>query len=257
MTSDALLLIGRATGRAEPVLQAHASRLVARGVVDESYVATYDVDPAAELPDQLAAVDADRVFAVPTSVAHTNDSVGELPGLLATIDADVRYCEPLGRSPAVTRLLRQRAEAVGAGESRTSVALVGLGSSAGPHSRQVLEYHAERLRATFDEVRCCFLVQNPTVECVRYNVTNDRVVAVPVFLSACEATEQRIPEKLELERGGVAYAEPLGTDPLVSDAIEARIVPERVVERDGPTPNSYEDSLVRTRPRLATDGQGE
>lgn len=256
MTSDALLLVGRGTGQAVPVLETHAARLQARGVVDETHVATYDVEPARELRDQLADVDADRVFAVPTSVAHTNDTVGELPGLLDAVDGDLRYCEPVGYSPSITTLLDRRAAAVGAGETPTSIALVGLGSSTGPHSRQVLEYHAERLRETYDEVVSCYLVQNPTVECVRYNVTNDRVVAVPVFLADCEATEQRIPEKLELDRGGIDYTAPLGDDPLVTDAIESRIAPERLAG-DGPTPATFEDSLVRTGKRMATDGHGQ
>lgn len=259
MPSDALLLVGRDTGHARTVLETHATRLVERDVVDAAHVATYDLEPASELRDQLAGIEADRVYAVPTSVAHTNDTVGELPAVLSTVRGELRYCEPLGHSPAVTTLLEQRAAASVPEREDSSLVLVGLGSSGTPHARQVVEYHADRLRdgAGFDEVVPCYLVQNPTVECVRYNVTNDRVVAVPVFLAACEATRERIPDKLELDRGGIEYAAPLGEHDLVTDAIEARIATQRAIASPGPEPVSYEDSLVRSQPRLAADGYGE
>lgn len=259
MTSDALLLVGRDTGRARTVLETHSSRLVDRGAVDAAHVATYEYEPASELREQLDGIEADRVFAVPTSVAHTNDSVRELPAVLSTVAGELRYCEPLGHSPAITRLLDRRASSAASECSDTSLVLVGLGSSGTPHARQVVEYHADRLRngAGYDEVVPCYLVQNPTVECVRYNVTNDRVVAVPVFLADCEATRERIPEKLELGRGGIEYTDSLGEHALVTDAIEAQIATQRAIASPGPEPVSYEDSLVQTQPRLAADGHGE
>lgn len=258
MTSDALLLVGRDAGRARPTMETHAGRLSDRDVVDDVHVATYDVEPARELEAQLAAIDADRVFALPTSVAHSYDSLDALPGALSRVDADVRYCEPLGRSPAVTDLLARRASAVAPGGPETSLALVGLGSSRTPHWRQVLRYQAERLRqrTAYDDVATCYLVQNPTVECVRYDVSTDRIVALPLFLAECEATEDRIPAKLEVDRGGVAYGAPLGEHPLVTDAIEAELAKQRALSSSDPVPDSFEDALVQTRRTVATDGRG-
>lgn len=258
MTSDALLLVGRDAGRARSTAETHARRLIDRDVVDEVHVATYDVEPSLELADELAAVDADRVFALPTSLAHTYDSLDELPGALDRLSGEVQYCEPLGRSPAITELLTRRAATLAPERPETSLVLVGLGSGATPHWRQVLGYHAERLRrrTSFGEVEACYLVQNPTVECVRYNVSGDRVVAVPVFLAACEATEERIPAKLELDRGGVEYAAPLGEHELVTDAIEAEVAKQRALAGDGPAPDTFEDALVRSRRSVATDGRG-
>lgn len=261
MTSDALLLVGRETGRARSVMETHARRLVDRGAVDAAHVATYEVEPARELREQLADVDTDRVFAMPTSVAHTADTLEHLPGVLSDVDAELCYCEPLGRSQVLTELLAERAADAREGDvaaTDASLVLVGLGSSGTPHSRSVVEHQAERLaeRTAYSEVLTCYLVQNPAVECVRYNVTGDRAVAVPVFFADCTATRERIPEKLGVDRGGVDYAEPLGEHALVTDAVEAEVAKQRVLASPGPEPVSYEDSLVATSRRLAADGEG-
>ncbi|MFC7197472.1 sirohydrochlorin chelatase [Halosimplex aquaticum] len=96
-----------------------------------------------------------------------------------------------------------------------SLVLVGFGSSSKPHHRRTADYHAERLRERTDygAVLTCYLLQNPAVECVRYGVSTDRAVAVPLFLARSEATEERVPTELELDRGGIEYAEPLGAHP--------------------------------------------
>ena len=100
----------------------------------------------------------------------------------------------------------------------------------------------------------CYLLQNPTVECVRYNVSGSRAVAVPLFVASSEATEERIPSELELGRGGIEYADPLGDHPQVTEAILAEVEKQRSLADDAaPT---FEASLTDSQRPLATDGEG-
>lgn len=259
MTSDALLLIGRGTTHARGVYETHANRLLRRGVVDDVHAATYETEPVRELRERLAAIEADRVYAVPMYPAHTHDTLGDLPAALSYVPGEVRYCEPLGRSPAVTEVLTRRASERAPADEDVSLVLVGFGSSSKPYQRQTAEYHAARIReqSGYGEVVPCYLLQNPAVECVRYNVSNSRAVAVPLFVARNEATEEQIPERLELDRGGIEYADPFGDHPRITDAIHAEVEKQRVLARDGDTSSaSFEAQLTRNSHPVATDGEG-
>lgn len=253
--SDALLLIARDTTQARDVVETHARRLRSSGVADAVRTAYYEHDPVHELGDEFADVDAETVYALPTTLAHTYETTEDIPAALAECPGAVRYCEPIGRSPGVTGAIRERAAE--RAPDADSLVLVGLGNSALPYGRQTVEYHASRLRdrGSYEEVVTCYLLQNPAVECARYNVTGDRPVAVPLFLAGSRATEQEIPRKLELDRGGLAYADALGTHPQITDAIRAEVETRRVLAEDA-RPASFEATLtMRARP-MATDGRG-
>ncbi|NLV10148.1 sirohydrochlorin chelatase [Halomicrobium sp. HM KBTZ05] len=255
MTSDALLLIGRRTTHAQATFETHAARLEDRDFVDDVHVCTFESEPIRELRDQFEAISADRVFAVPMCVAHSYATLDDLPAALTHVSGDVRYCEPLGESPVVTEVLRSRATDAMPATEPTSLALVGFGSSSKPHHRQTAEYHAARIaeQSAYDEVETCYLLQNPTVECVRYNLRNERAVAVPFFFTRSEATDRRIPEALELDRGGIEYAEPLGEHPRITDAVRAAVEQQRVLaDGDAATPTA---ATAQPRP-VATDGDG-
>jgi len=259
MTSETLLLVGRDTGYSRDVFETHAERLAERTAVDEVEVATYESEPVRELRDRLCAVSGDRVYAVPLCAAHAHDTVDGVPAALSYVPGEVRYCEPLGRSPAVTDVLLQRGDdLVGADEDATLV-LVGFGSSSKPYHRQTAEYHASRLRerSAYGEVLTCYLLQNPAVECVRYNVSTPQAVAVPLFATRCEATERRVPEALELDRGGIEYAEPLGEHPRITDALHAEFEKQRALAAgEDSAGGSFEAELLQTRRPVATDGEG-
>lgn len=254
MTDDTLLLIGRGTARARRTLETHAERLSRRAGVD-ARVVTYERDPVRELRDRLSRVEGDRVFALPMRAAHTYETTEDVPAALSYVPGEVRYCEPVGRSPAITEALLARATSlVPAGEDATLV-LVGFGSSSKPHQRRTAEYHATRIRegSEYVEVNTCYLLQNPAVECARYNVSTERAVAVPLFVTASAATEEEIPAKLELDRGGIEYADPLGEAERVTDAVHAEFERQRVLAdgaAGGTTP-----AVAGKRP-VATDGEG-
>lgn len=259
MTDDALLLIGRRTTRALDALETHAERLRGRDVVDAVETATYDSEPIRELRGQLSEIDADRVYALPFTAAHSHETTTDLPAALSYLSGQARYCEPLGHSPAITDAILARAgERVAPGPEATLV-LVGFGSSSKPYHRQVAEYHAARVHesSAFADVHACYLLQNPTVECARYNVDTERAVAVPLFAAGSEATDSEIPAKLELDRGGIRYADPLGDHPLVTDAIRAELAKQRVLADREETQESFEASLARSQQPVATDGDGQ
>lgn len=260
MTSDTLLLVGRESRNAREVLATHAERLAGRTAVDDVAVATYENEPIAELREQFAAIDADTVYAVPMCMAHSHETIDDVPAALSYCSGDVHYCEPIGRSPAVTEVIAERGgDLVDAGED-VSLVLVGFGSSSKPYHRQAADYHAARLREESDyaAVHTCYLLQNPAVECVRYNVATERAVAVPLFVTRTAATEDRVPAELELDRGGIEYAAPFGTHPRITDAIEAEVAKQRALaigERSTPA-SSFEAHLTRNRRPVATDGDG-
>jgi sirohydrochlorin ferrochelatase len=217
--TDTLLLVGRTHTR--DVARVHADRLRTRDVVDRVSVATYD-DPAELDPDA-----AGTVYVVPMVAAPDRDTTRAIPGALP----NARHCEPVGTSPAVAAALADRAgEALSPGPE-ASLALVAFGDSSGPMSRQTTERQADRLRETtaYGEVTTAYLLQNPAVECLRYNLSGERAVVVPFFLAAAEETERAIPERLELDRGGLAYADPLETHEAVTDAIEAELAKARAI----------------------------
>ncbi|QCC46690.1 CbiX/SirB N-terminal domain-containing protein [Halobellus limi] len=259
MTSEAILLIARETRNARAVLEEHADRLRRRAAVDAVEVATYESEPVRELRERFERIAADVVYAVPVCAAHTHETIDAVPAALSYVSGDVRYCEPIGRSPVVTEVIEERGADLLPAAEDVSLVLVGFGSSSKPYHRQTTDYHASRLRegSEYGEVLTCYLLQNPAVECVRYNATGSRSVAVPLFFSRTEATEERIPAELELDRGGIEYADPLGAHPRITDAIHAEVEKQRALAGEGSsTGASFEAQLARTKRPVATDGEG-
>ncbi|MFC7156915.1 CbiX/SirB N-terminal domain-containing protein [Halomarina halobia] len=259
MTSESILLIGRDTRNAREVLGTHADRLDRRAVVDDVEVVTYESEPTRELRGALERISADTVYAVPMCVAPTHDTIHGVPAALSSVPGDVRYCEPLGRSPAVTDVIAERGTELVPASDDASLVLVGTGSSSKPYYRRTADYHAARLReqSGYGEVLTCYLLQNPAVECVRYNVTKGRSVAVPLFLTRTEATEGRIPDELELARGGIEYADPFGEHPRITDAVHAEVERQRILTLDAtPSATPFEARLSPTRRPAPTDGEG-
>lgn len=252
-----LLLVGRETPGAREVLETHADRLRERCDVGSVAVATYSDDPHTALRDPLSAIDATETHVVPMCTAHTNETTTELPAALSHTDENVTYCEPVGHDPAITDAIIDRATEQLAPGPETSLVLAGLGNSSAPHHRRVLEFHAQRLRerTAYDAVRGCYLVQNPAVECVRYNVPTEQAVVVPLFVLPGPETDEQIPSKLELDRGRLTYADPLGEHEQVTAAVESRLG-SRLALGGRKRPTTFEDALATTSRPVATDGEG-
>lgn len=257
MTSEAIVLIGRKRSDAGELFETHAERLAERTDVPTVETATYETEPVQELRGKLRSVSADRVFAVPMRIAHSHDTTRGVPAALSHVSGEVIYCEPPGGSAAITDVIEQKASSLAPPESGNSLVLVGFGSNSQPEGRKPTTRHAERLRERTDygEVVSCYLLQNPAVECVRYNVSNPSAVAVPLFLGESEAASERIPTQLELDRGGIEYAGPLTTHPRITDAIHAEIEKQRTLNDSGT--RAFEAELARTQQPVATDGDGQ
>ncbi|WP_324664521.1 CbiX/SirB N-terminal domain-containing protein [Haloarcula sediminis] len=258
MTTESILLVGRDAVGTEDLLETHAARLRDRTDVDGVAVATYEDEPVRELTPRLESLTAETVYVVPMVAAHTRDTTTEIPAALSAVPGTVNYCEPPGQSPAITDVLAQRAGTEVEPDEDASVVLVSFGSSSDPYQRQTTDYHASRLDAQSDygAVVTCYLLQNPAVECARYNVPTSAAVAVPLFLGRSEATERRIPEALELDRGGITYADPLLDHPGVTDAIAGEIEKQRALDGASESVTSFEAALTATRRPVATDGDG-
>lgn len=234
--TDTLLLVGRT--HAADVARVHADRLRARGVADRVSVATYADDPATLDP----ATDG-VVYVVPMAAAPDRETTRAIPGAFP----NARHCEPVGTSPAVARAIADRARETLPATPDVSLALVAFGDGSGSGSWRTTEQQADRLRETteYGDVTTAYLLQNPAVECLRYNLSGDRAVVVPFFMAPSEETERAIPDKLELDRGGLVYADPLGEHEAVTDAIEAELAKARAID----------SGTAAVRP-VATDGRG-
>jgi len=78
-------------------------------------------------------------------------------------------------------------------------------------------------------------------------------MAVPLFVTRTEATERRIPE--EAGRRGFKYAEPLGTHPRLTDAIDAEVAKQRALTVDyAVSAASFEARLTQVLCPSAKDG---
>lgn len=256
MTTESIVLVGRTRSDGEELFQTHVERLAKRSDVDAVETATYETEPVQELRGQFRELTADRVYAVPMRVAHNHDTTRGVSAALSHISGEVVYCEPPGASDAITDVIEQKASSLVSPRQESSLVLVGFGSNSQPDHRKTTEQHADRLRerTEYGEVVSCYLLQNPAVECVRYSVNNPTAVAVPLFLGESEATTERIPTQLELDRGGMEYAAPLGSHPRITDAIHAEIEKQRALDESAPEP--FEAELARTQQPVATDGDG-
>ena len=72
-----------------------------------------------------------------------------------------------------------------------------------------------------------------------------------------EATRERIPSALEVDRGGIEYAEPLLDHPGVTDALAAEVEKQRSLATGGSSsPQTFEATLTESQRPVATDGEG-
>jgi sirohydrochlorin ferrochelatase len=232
MIRGTLMLTGRQTERVERTIETHAARLRDRDVAETVVTERFDGANGERRADEHVELDDEDVYVVPMTTARTTETE-EVIRLIASAVADAAViCNPIGRSPAVTEVIADRATDHFEPSADTSLVLVGLGSSFLPYQRRVVEYHRCRLaaRTAYGEVTASYLLQDPAVECVPYNVSGEDVVAVPVFVTPSEVTREAIPDRLDLGSADIAYADPLGIHPRLTDAIQAEVTKRHVLE---------------------------
>lgn len=260
MTQGTLLLIGRQTTESPQLIHTHAARLRDRNVAETVQVETYDETWDGTAGGTETEHGDEPVLAVPLTVAYTNETRHVVASIARRWGEAVSLCDPIGHSPALTEIIAERADECVTRPEETSLLLVGLGSGSLSDQRRTVEYHEQRLRerTAYDEVRSCYVLQDPVVECARYNVSNEAVVAVPVFVAPSPVTTATIPEKLDTDRGGIDYADPIGTHERLTDAIHAEVARRRALEQasaDSGSDRVNRPPAVRAR-TVVTDGQG-
>jgi len=243
MINGTLLLVGRHTNGSSQALEVHAERLRDRDIAASVRVAHYDrthaIDGDGTALSKTGALDDGEVFLLPVLMTNTRGAEHAVRAIATSIPNSVCVCDPIGRVPAVSRLLLERAAETAQPTEDTALVLVGFGSGSAPGSRETLKYHERRLRKRSDyaDVRSCYLLQDPAAECVRYNVSRRRMVVVPAFVSPGPAIRTEIRAKIRDDRGRVAYAEPIGTHSLLTDAMYAAVAKQYIVNtRDGDVP---------------------
>lgn len=260
MIDGTLLLAGRHTDGPNQAIERHAERLRDRDIAASVQVVHYDrthaIDGDGTALSRTDAPDDEEVFLLPALMTNTRGAEHAMRAIATSIPNPVCVCDPVGRVPTVSRLLLEHAEEAAQPSESTALVLVGFGSDSAPGSRRTLECHERRLRERSDygDVSSCYLLQDPTVECVRYNVSGRRMVVVPAFVSPGPAIRTEIRAKIRDDRGRVAYAEPIGTHPLLTDAMHAAVAKQYVLttrDSDVPPPATTADG---SRGRVDADG---
>lgn len=261
MTTGTLILVERQRAQSDRTVEIHAERLREREVADSVVVERYDDGlGGTDLTGDYDERDTEEVYVVPMLSAQTKGTQQSIPPMVASITDSPTFCDPVGKNPIVTDVIADRASELIEPAADVSLILVGLGSSSSPHQQRMLQYHRTRLleRTAYGEVTTAYLLQDPAVECAAYNVSNDWIVAVPVFVSPSAATREEIPRKIGVDRSGIEYADPFGTHPRLTDAIQAEVATQRVIRNRRPeSGSSISEGLTSGSHRpVATDGRG-
>ena len=115
----------------------------------------------------------------------------------------------------------------------TALILVGHGSTTNPDSSEPTRLIADAIRsqAIFDEVRCCFWKEEPSIRKILQTLSSRNVYVVPNFISEGYFTRIVIPRELELDgsitnRNGmtVRYCEPVGNHSSMTSVLLKRAV---------------------------------
>ena len=115
-------------------------------------------------------------------------------------------------------------------EKRHGAALiiVGHGSTTNPDSSEPTHLLADAIRSggIFDEVRCCFWKEEPSLREILHTVSSRDVYVVPNFISEGYFTQTVIPRELELSGAvtrrremTIRYCEPVGNHPSMTSVL--------------------------------------
>ncbi len=197
-------------------------------------------------------VDSDVIYIVPNFISEGYFCQQVLPrelrveGPVTLRDGKtIRYCDPVGIHPNMTRLLLQRADEVAPGvpRERASLVIVGHGTNLNENSRKVIEHQVALIRDGghgFAEVVDAYMEEAPFVADWHKLTTAANVVVVPFFIADGLHSFQDIPVLLGMreEIGGTLsemgvfhhnphqlqgrllyYSGAIGTEALLADVI--------------------------------------
>jgi sirohydrochlorin ferrochelatase len=110
---------------------------------------------------------------------------------------------------------------------KKGIVLVGHGSRL-PFNREVLEYHAARIKnmEKFSEVKVAFINQKPGVSETIEEMNSKLIYLVPVFISHGVHTLKDLPASLglssdtgEIDGKTIVICDPIGTDEMITQVI--------------------------------------
>jgi sirohydrochlorin cobaltochelatase len=202
---------------------------------------------------EMASEGIDYVVAVPFFVASGLHITRDIPGKLGIppgasggcadvngMKIEIKYEQPFGNDPALADILSERIDELSGGKGKRSIMVVGHGSRL-PHNKDTVTFQAEKLREKgYADVHCAFNeFDEPRVEDVFDELVSngsDEVIVLPLFISLGAHLKHDIPGKIRLEDGmsedtfvldgrsiTVRYAEPIGSDPRLTDIIAEKI----------------------------------
>ena len=230
----------------------HADELRRRGLFREVQCAFWKEEPG--FREVMHMIDSDHVFVVPNFISEgyfTRDVLPrelELQGPVTHAGGrTIRYCDPVGIHPSMTRLLLNRAAEIAPGvpPSEISLVIVGHGTSLNENSTAAIKSQVELIRASgagFGEVVDAYMEEEPLVARWDELTTAPNVVVVPFFIADGLHSYEDIPVLLGLTEnspGAISanqgevfrrnpyalrgrqlfYSAAIGTDELMADVI--------------------------------------
>lgn len=255
---SALLIIGHGStvnpDSSAPTFD-HAAALRERGVFGEVHCAFWKEEPSCR--QILHMVGRDDIYVVPNFISEgyfTKTVIPrelELDGPLTQRGGRVlKYCEPVGSDPRMTKLLLRRAAEIAPGvdPAETTLFIVGHGTNLNDNSAVAAKREVERILAhgLYAEVFSAYMEEEPLIAKWDEYSTQPNVVVVPFFISDGLHSYEDIPVLLGIasESPGAAsaggaevfkrnpyhlrgrtlyYASAIGTEPLFADVILGQV----------------------------------
>ena len=228
----------------------HADRIRRMGVFREVVCCFWKEEPS--MREVYEMLESEVVYVVPNFISEGYFCQEVLPRELRVTgpecrvgDKLVRYCDPVGIHPNMTRLLLQRADEVAPGvpRSETSLVIVGHGTNLNDNSTKAIKSQVDLIKNGghgFAEVLDAYMEEAPLVAEWDKMTTAPNVVVVPFFIADGLHSYQDIPVLLGIaeDEGKAAsqsdvfrhnphvlrgrslyFSGAIGTEPLMADVI--------------------------------------
>jgi sirohydrochlorin cobaltochelatase len=260
---SALILLGHGStvnpDSSAPTLL-HADEIRRQGIFAEVVCAFWKEEPSYR--QVLDMVESPEIYIVPNFISEgyftqkiiprelgLAGAVTHLPARPGLPARTLKYCEPVGSHPAMTKLLLHRAREVAPGVDprQASLVIVGHGTSLNENSGLAVKEQVARIHACdqYAEVLGMFMEEHPFVTDWQKQTASPDVIVVPFFVSDGLHSYQDIPVLLgiETEPGAAAsnvevfrrnpysiggrrlfYSSAIGTDPLFAGVILEQVL---------------------------------
>jgi sirohydrochlorin cobaltochelatase len=228
----------------------HAESIRALGVFDEVVCAFWKEEPS--MREVLRMVDSPTVYVVPNFISEGYFTQDIIPRELRLSGPEtrlagqtVRYCDPVGIHPSMTKLLVKRMAEVAPGVSphECSVIIVGHGTGMNDNSTKAIKDQVTAiadLQLGYAEVIDAYMEEAPLVADWATLTTAPNVIVVPFFIADGLHSFQDIPVLLGMETEPTAaasqtevfrqnpralqgrqvyYASAIGTEPLLAEVM--------------------------------------